>query len=193
MIFSRKFSDTDRNWQNPANCAHYVNDFTKVYVTRWRVSVHSLSSMLGVIDQIPVGRARCELSFISRSRLLFLSEAWSKLPSNPCVPFFIVLARKESFLEGFGVEKVSNWLKKRVFIWEFFFFVFQPDECTVTCFIHFAMSHCSDNIRLMLPFFQSKWMVVWFFSWLFCFIYLFVLLVSIKYISKSDEISIEVL
>ena len=66
---------------------------------------------------------------------------------------FIAMYGIESVPKTFflGVEK----LKKDYFYCEFIF-TFQPDGCAeptraLTCFIRLVISHCSDNIRLMLP------------------------------------------
>ena len=49
---------------------------------------------------------------------------------------------------------------------------------TAICFIRFSLSHCSDNIQLMLPFFSTEHCGV--------FIYLFIHFAGLK----SEEISV---
>ena len=51
-------------------------------------------------------------------------------------------------------------------------FTFQPDgcaECTyaATCFIHFGLSHCPDNIRIIFFFKLKRTLVVFLFVCLF--------------------------
>ena len=107
------------------------------------------------------------VSLVNKRSSLPLSEEWGQQLLTICVPLFVALLGKESTSEGF-VGKVFDWLKKRFFTSEFIF-TFKVDvcmepTCAATCFIHFVMSHRSDNIRLIFSFFQLKCILVGFSS-----------------------------
>ena len=109
----------------------------------------------------------CSKSSPHQSRITFLIICW---------PFYShVSDRTENLWEE------SSWLiekKKDLFNCKFVF-IFQSDGCTeptcaATCFSHFGQSHCPDNIRLMLPFFNWNVRSCCF----YLFVYLFILLVG---------------
>ena len=79
---------------------------------------------------------------------------------------------KNQLQKNFGRRFLIGWKK-------FFFliFTFQSDvctepTCTVMCFIHFVIRHCSDNIWIILPFSIEIYACWIFFSSVF--IYLFI-------------------
>ena len=93
----------------------------------------------------------------------------------------------ESTPKIFG-EKVYEWLKKRILLIVNLFLPFNrmdarglPAQRPV---LFVLLLFCSDNIRLLLPFFQVKRMLV------VSFIYSFCWCVGLKYICKSEENSV---
>ena len=79
-----------------------------------------------------------------------------------------------------------------------FIFTFQSDRCVeptcpAKCFIHFVISHRSENIQLMLPL-STEIYACWIFFlpiFIYLFIYLFILLVSgLEIFCKLEEISV---
>ena len=119
------------------------------------------------------------LNLVGRQRSLILSEmrrvTFLSLSQSPGVDWLFknfCWVFYSHFWDRSGSEKfwrgkfMTGWKKNSLNCT--FIFTFQPDgcaeaTCTVTCFIHFGLSHRPVNIRLMLPFFNRK-LCSWCFS-----------------------------